>query len=339
MGNTNFINIVKDSIIYVMCPAYLKTGGPELLHQLTHKLNDNGFDAIICYYDCIDGNNNYTPSDFKKYVDKFVVESEIIDTSKNLVIFPETNIKSIRNFNNIRKVFWWLSVDNYKILFSIKTRYELLGVLGVIAFFVKFRFLNLLYKNDIHKCDYHLCQSYYSIDYLKSLGITNYFYLSDYLSKEFFEKEDNIKEDIILYNPKKGFKFTQKLIKNAPHLNWTPIQNLTSEEVSDLLHSSKVYIDFGNHPGKDRLPREACVSGCCIITGKKGSAKYYDDVMIEDEFKFEDSGENIPLIIDKIEYLLDNFDIETKKFDNYRNKIKNEEKLFEEDLGKIFVKI
>ena len=30
----------------------------------------------------------------------------------------------------------------------------------------------------------------------------------------------------------------------------------------------KLYIDFGGFPGKDRLPREAVMHDCCIITGK-----------------------------------------------------------------------
>jgi len=33
----------------------------------------------------------------------------------------------------------------------------------------------------------------------------------------------------------------------------------------------QVYIDFGHHPGQDRLPREAVQCGCVVITGKRGS--------------------------------------------------------------------
>ena len=102
---------------------------------------------------------------------------------------------------------------------------------------------------------------------------------------------------------------------------------------------SKVYIDFGNHPGKDRIPREAAISGCCIITGKRGSAKYKDDVYIEDEFKFNDSEENIDSIISKINYLIENYENETKKFDLYRDRISKEEIVFEKDIDKIFTKI
>ena len=33
----------------------------------------------------------------------------------------------------------------------------------------------------------------------------------------------------------------------------------------------QVYIDFGHHPGQDRLPREAVQCGCVVITGTRGS--------------------------------------------------------------------
>ena len=35
--------------IYVVCPAYFKTGGTELLHQLVYELNNLGKNAIITY--------------------------------------------------------------------------------------------------------------------------------------------------------------------------------------------------------------------------------------------------------------------------------------------------
>ena len=39
------IKVYKETIIYIACPANVMTGGPELLHQLAHKLNKLGFNA------------------------------------------------------------------------------------------------------------------------------------------------------------------------------------------------------------------------------------------------------------------------------------------------------
>jgi len=44
--------------------------------------------------------------------------------------------------------------------------------------------------------------------------------------------------------------------------------------------SRKLYVDFGKHPGKDRMPREAAVHGCCIITGRRGAAGNPFDIPI-----------------------------------------------------------
>ena len=47
-------------------------------------------------------------------------------------------------------------------------------------------------------------------------------------------------------------------------------------------------MDFGFHPGQDRLPREAAILKNCIITNKEGSAAIFQDVPIADEFKFNE---------------------------------------------------
>jgi len=137
-----------------------------------------------------------------------------------------------------------------------------------------------------------------------------------------------------VYNPKKGYKFTSKLIKKARkhNLNFKPIENMTRKEVIKTLEKAKVYIDFGNHPGKDRLPREAAIMGCCIIVGTKGSANH--DIPIPPEFKLTD----IPTIIKKIKSCLKNFKQNHAKFQNYRNLIKKEPQKFQKDLKKIFKK-
>ena len=47
------------------------------------------------------------------------------------------------------------------------------------------------------------------------------------------------------------------------------------------------YIDFGPHPGMDRLPREAALAGCVVITNREGAAGFNEDVPLPSEFKFQ----------------------------------------------------
>ena len=147
----------------------------------------------------------------------------------------------------------------------------------------------------------------------------------------------NNKKNQILYNPKKGIEFTQKIMGSSDNLNWIPIENMTTEEVRDLLSESKVYIDFGNHPGKDRFPREAAISGCCIITGKLGSANYFEDIPIPDEYKFESKDENISKILSKIKECLEEYEKKQEDFLGYKKFIEKEYSVFRDDVRELFI--
>lgn len=335
------IEVNEKTKIYVLCPAYIKSGGPELLHQLVYELNRNNINAYITYYNYEREKSKYTNDEFDKYVNKFKLVNEIEDNENNIIIMPETvqAIKKTKQFKKARKVIWWLSVDNFLKAYGLIKPIKMQGIKAAIKLFLENRLIyNFKY---IKKINYHLCQSKYAIEFLKKHNINNYIYLSDYLNDTYLEikQKDINKEDIVLYNPKKGFKFTKKIIERSPKINWIAIENMTTQQVRQLLLKSKVYIDFGNHPGKDRFPREAAICDCCIITGKRGAAKYYQDVAIQDEFKFEDKEININKILEKIELCLNDYDNQSKKFNNYRSIIMMEKEKFIKDIEEIFEKI
>ena len=185
---------------------------------------------------------------------------------------------------------------------------------------------------------FHFVQSRYALDFLRLNNVSDetISYVSDYLEPVFLQKAKNVditkKEKIIAYNPKKGMEFTEKIINFASHMNFIPIQNMTPEEVEELLSRAMVYIDFGNHPGKDRIPREAAALGCAVITGKKGAAKNDEDIPIDAEFKFDDYENEIPNIVNKINEVFDNFPENHVKFQHYREIIFNEPQKFDQDV-------
>lgn len=334
------IEVKKNTIIYVACPAKVYTGGPELLHQLVFKMNQFGYNAMMFYY----GEFEVSPvhEEYRMYNNDFVLEIE--DKKENILITPEVNINLLSSYNNIKKIIWWLSVDNY--FKASENRYirKLKKIFNIETDYINKK-INKKHSNIIKNSDFHFVQSKYAKDFLinKKIPKDKIFFLSDYLKENFLnqkvEYSSHNRENNVLYNPKKGFKFTKKIMEYAPDINWVPIQGMTSEEVANLLKSSKVYIDFGNHPGKDRFPREAAIMGCCVITGKRGSAKNEEDVLINPEYKFEDKQENIPEIVEKIRDLLNNYDSEIDKFSEYRARIMDEEKIFENDILKIFKKV
>lgn len=317
------LNIKKK--IYIMCPANLATGGPELLHQLCYKLNKLNYEAYMFYFGQIE---NPVHERYKEYNNKYV--TKFFDSKENIIIIPETNVCDMLEIKESKLIIWWLSVDNFFIHLS-RTAYTEKQIFESIS--------KRKEKNSI----LHLAQSQYAVDYLINNKIKSdqIYYLSDYLNDAFIkESQKKInKYPNVLYNPKKGFEFTSKLIKASPELNWIKLENYTPQEMAQIMKRSMVYIDFGNHPGKDRIPREAAICGCCIITGQRGSASNSIDVPIMNEFKYKDIEENIYPIVEKIKYITANYENEINKFEEYRNIILNEEERFEKDTERVFFKI
>lgn len=332
------IKLTENSYVYVVCPAYKKTGGTELAHQLVYELNILGVNAYITYYSCDKGNTEYTDKSFKQYVKSCKLVDDIKDNSNNLVIVPEININLLDTFTSIKKAIWWMSVDNFTKNNGINNAIKFYGFFNACKLAIK-RNINILPKK-IPNGVQHFYQSAYAREFLISQGIDKTYRLSDYINEIYIENRKNIdrskKKNIVLYNPKKGLSFTERIKDASKNLKWVPIENLTNYEVSQLLKKSKVYIDFGNHPGKDRFPREAAMSDCCIITGKKGSAKYYEDISIPDKYKFQDKVDNIGEIVSCIESCLDDYNTKINDFSKYREKITEERNLFKNDIKKIF---
>ena len=328
------LKINRNAVVYVLCPSYNKTGGTELAHQLVYEINKSDVLAKIAYYEN-ESNPMKINEAFEAYVKSFVKVDEVIDSSDNILIAPEVCTDYLKSFKSIQKCVWWMSVDNYMKWHNAKVTYQYNGIGAVIKGLLrgKISFGMPSFDQNIT----HFYQSEYAKHFLQKCGVTNVFRLSDYLNSGYLNLDINTpRENQILYNPRKGFKFTQKLMAVAPDIKWIPLQNMTTEQVKETLLHSKVYVDFGNHPGKDRFPREAAMCGCCVITGKRGSAKFFEDVPIADEFKFDESHRTIPLIISKIRECLDNYEIEVPKFNGYRDFIKSENQTFQDDVKTIF---
>jgi hypothetical protein len=113
---------------------------------------------------------------------------------------------------------------------------------------------------------------------------------------------------------------------------------MTPQEVADWMNKAKIYIDFGYHPGKERMPREACIMRCCMIVGKTGSAAYAEDMPIPEKYRFEKSTDEIPGIIERINDCLTNYAQAITDFEPYRKALYREEEKFTTDISKVFVK-
>lgn len=302
-------------MIYILCPANLQTGGPEVLHQLGYKLNLLGVDAQMFYYNRQEGIDPVCEC-YRKYNVQYSSKLEFDENAT--VIIPEGGISLIHQLKNCRIVIWWLSVD-----------------------YAKYTDKDVEFMRDNSNI-YHLVQSQYALEHLhNNLKLDkNIYFLSDYLNNAFFdptvEVDDDLRENIVLFNPKKGINKTATLIMSSDHrIKWQALYGLTAAGMRETMRKAKVYIDFGEHPGKDRIPREAAMCGCCVITNKKGAAANDLDVEIPDKYKF---GDDVPLaqIYECINGIFENYGDKKKDYVSYINKISGEFKEFEKDIVKFF---
>ncbi|MBW2942279.1 hypothetical protein [Zhongshania aquimaris] len=332
-------------IVYVAAPANQASGGPELLHQLVAALRQNGVKAYIYYYRRIPGRDPIH-QEFAGYGNLYV--DTIDDSPKNILIAPETQTDILDNYTWLKKTIWWMSVDFYykSLGFSIK-RHKMLKNKWL-------RYLLLLGKSSKTKRYFffskdgtesyvHFVQSEYARGHLLEKGIHSgsILFLSDYLNSSFISLSVQAlkveKKDIVAFNPKKGAEFTNKLRASMPDVEFVPIENMSRAQVIELLSTAKVYIDFGEHPGKDRIPREACILGACILTGRDGSAAYDVDVPIPSDYKYKRHPNSISEIDIKIRQCFADYHLLCKDFDDYREMIRNEEARFVRDVRQIFV--
>jgi len=320
--------------IYIICPDTV-TGGTECLHQLGHALDASGADIFISYHN--ESKDRLARKSFKSF--GLQVENNIKDSKDCLVIFPENLTKYSQRFPKSAKSIFWLSVDNF---------YPIKGVSFIRDIFAKYNIRNKRLNFKQIKNFTHLSQSFYSTSFLKKYGMESIL-IGDYLNDDFFKEadkailENNVKLDQVCYNPAKGKKYLDYLIKKNIDINFIPIVNMTRHEVIKTLSQSKMYLDLGLHPGKDRIPREAAILGACIATSKFGSAKNNFDVPIPDYYKFDIDTNSLKRIPPLIKRVFRDYSNESLKFDPYRQKIRNEKndfmsncKSWLNDLDKVF---
>ncbi len=313
------------SKVYVFCPAYQTTGGPEALHQLASSLKQLSFNAAIVYSD---HNGSLVKCDVPSVYQIYdvTVTDTVEDTETSLVIIPETATYLLDHYRSACRVIWWLSIDNY---FTVRGNWFRRIFRRVLRNKKLFEF-GKNYSRLIH-----VAQSYYAIKKLSVLGVKDARLLTDYLRDDFLENADyslELKENIVVYNPKKGIETTQKIMQQSIGigLEWVPLINMTPEQVISLLKRAKIYIDFGEHPGRDRIPREAALCGCVVMTGQKGSAGNDVDVPIPRGYKFLDAGQYDQVCL-CMKDVAENFAEHHQHFESYRDWVRqNKSRFFQE---------
>jgi hypothetical protein len=101
---------------------------------------------------------------------------------------------------------------------------------------------------------------------------------------------------------------------------------MNENQVIETLARSKVYIDFGHHPGRDRIPRESAILGNCVITNYLGSAGFYNDIPIESKYKISDFskiGDLINKCFGDFGYMINDYSLYRSSIINQKEQMQN----------------
>lgn len=317
--------------ILIVCPAGAVTGGPEALHQLCAHMNSLRLPAYMCYlpFDQLAP----APKPYERYNTQ---SAPYEDASGNLIIFPEVDPMLALKVKHAQAALWWLSLENFLERRHFSPLYD------------KIRYLKRVIQGrrpwggaKALKNLIHFSQTEHSSHYLRSCGIEPIPLIDsineDFLTDRYLDRIDH-KQDLILYNPTKGWRVTCKLIEAFPQWQFVPLKGLNREQLSRKLYSAKLYIDFGHHPGRDRMPREAAMHGCCLITGRLGSAGNSIDLPIRDCYKLDSNSQKfIEQFGDITSQILSDFPTHYAKFSPYRQWLQDEPRIFKEQIKNYFL--
>lgn len=306
--------------IIVIIPGNAATGGVELLYQFVDAANAAGATAYVCNHPFNDKTG--IPEAYSGYNCQALSRSEI--QADDIIVLPEVFTYLSDEFSENAVYLWWMSVDNY---YGSKSARYVIG-----NKFLPWKFKSINKPNFSKSFKGHLCQSQYAIEHLQQHGIDCDFFVSDYINRDFVENSEidykKEREDIVVFNPAKGSEQTSKIMAYSKY-EFRPIKDMKRVQVIELLLSAKLYIDFGNHPGKDRIPREAAALGCVIMTNRRGSAHNDDDVPINPGLKIDDTSNDFAAhAAERIEDIMVNYLKYHEELESYRKAIIDEKSNF-----------
>jgi hypothetical protein len=326
--------------VLIFCPEYLN-GGCEALHQLGYHIARHGGTAHMAYYTPLshlelDGDIlrcHPAPSPIPRYFARY--QPQVLREARlgpdTLVVLPEvlTQFAAISDAR-YQRALWWLSVDN-----AILQDSALLDAAYRGQFFA---------DPDLA----HLHQSDYARSFLQGNAAVRYHALSDYTDPDFIhrsliESENppiSDRPDTICYFPNKGAELASRFINGRDGLTrrgeFLPIHGMTKAQVRDALFGARLYIDFGNHAGKDRVPREAAIAGAVVLLHAAGAARFYADHPLPAEYLFTEDDIATGRLRQKVTAILDDVATHFARQLTYRDTILHERERFDLEVRSFF---
>lgn len=330
---------VFDNVL-IFCPEYLN-GGCEALHQLGHQIARHGGSAHMAYYgpysslelngDVLRCHLAASPvrDYFARYQPTPLHETQL--GPNTLLLLPEVLSKlAATSDDRYQRALWWLSVDN-----AIEQNRAL---------------LDPGYRRQVFADTglRHFHQSDYACTFLRANGATNYHALSDYTDPDFIRRSLDAAENPpiseranrICFFPNKGAALAARFIDGRDALQQTvqflPIRGMSKPQVRDALFGARLYLDFGNHPGKDRVPREAAIAGAIVLLHAVGAAACFPDHPLPAAYRFTEHDIASGDLHRKVAAILDQPDAHFAAQRIYREAILHERERFDLEVRSAF---
>jgi hypothetical protein len=358
--------------VYVAAPAKIYTGGPTALFQLCHTLRKVfGIDSYIAFHD-MKSHEDPVHDNYKHFQCPWISIDKVHDSTSNIIIVPETATSLLSRFNKIKKIIYWLAVDNYvlrnyanesqklKFIWFMFKNYphELLNInpSNLRFYLISFRssYVTELIKGGkvkIPRVDLHIAQSNYARIFLESCCIdkNSIVLINEPVEEEFLNvgKKANPEEksNVITWNSRKAYPMAFKLVNLLKRkFKVVDLYNVGKRNMIKALSVSKIFIDIGFHPGRDRPVREAVALGNLALVNDHGGYYLEEDCPVPAKFKVKCSLDylckvDLKEIYKNIVLWINNFDEYFKEFEKMRKYVFLEPQLFIEHVKTLVSKL
>lgn len=321
----------------ILAPLNVRTGGPEACFQLSDMMIRSGFDtqmwlikhpayipvfrallkqgAVLAQMTLKVEESQNTVGEYSHYQVK-AFDGQLFQ-EETVIIIPETYLWMLPLLSGLRVLVWWLSVDN---------AFEALSRINC----------NLLRAPLVR----HAVQSAYASDFVRALGLKAS-PLSDYTVVDKREAPGLAARPVraaintgAKVNAQDLEQVMQRLRQQCPEVDIVPIASLGRQQVYAAFSTSRLYIDLGNFPGKDRMAREALLLGANILIHRAGAGAHADDFAVPETYRplAHEAGHIAQLAT----HMLLNPMVHAAQFERARSWVRQEKIIFEGEVLQTF---
>lgn len=332
--------------VSVFYPRGIRTGGPEALHQLVDELRASGHDAALVPLP------GFEDSDRVAAYDRYDAPEVAAPAtgSRDAVVVPEVWIPPRAVLGEATHICWWLSVDNSPLFMDERRREQARAGMVTspprsLRARVRAPARRLLAPVRQRRLSHavHVAQSVYAQQQVRERWGGPVRLLSDYTVLDgphgggLLERLDPRDVPTVAFNPAKGgvaVAEVQRMVTRP--VRWLPIAGMTPEEVGTALARSSVYLDLGHLPGKDRLPREAALSGAVTLLAAIGAGGNEHDFPLPDDHRIPAGPHLAREAATALERVLDDLPRHWAAQAGFRTLLGEERATFQSEVAEIF---